>query len=77
MQPGAVPIPMLIPGITDARFFSRLGIQTYGFIPMNLPTAFDFGELVHAADERIPESCLGFGMSALENVVLRMGEQEI
>ena len=75
MHPGCVPIPMLLPGITDARHFARLGIQTYGFIPMNLPPTFDFGELIHAANERVPEDSLVFGMSAIESVILRMGDQ--
>ncbi|HEV2654248.1 MAG TPA: M20/M25/M40 family metallo-hydrolase, partial [Ktedonobacteraceae bacterium] len=29
-DPGSVPIPFLTPVVTDGRFFSRLGIQTYG-----------------------------------------------
>ena len=36
-DPGCVPIPMLNPGYTDARYVSKLGIQTYGFLPMRLP----------------------------------------
>ena len=42
------PVPMLLPGVTDGRFFSRLGIQTYGFLPMQLPA----GAGLHAADPR-------------------------
>jgi acetylornithine deacetylase/succinyl-diaminopimelate desuccinylase-like protein len=34
---GSSATPFMVPGVTDARFFSRLGIQTYGFTPMNLP----------------------------------------
>ena len=26
-----------MPGVTDGRFFARLGIQTYGFLPLRLP----------------------------------------
>nr|MDQ2888586.1 M20/M25/M40 family metallo-hydrolase [Chloroflexota bacterium] len=53
-DPGSVPIPFLTPVVTDGRFFSRLGIQTYGFLPLNLPAGFDFLQTVHAADERVP-----------------------
>jgi acetylornithine deacetylase/succinyl-diaminopimelate desuccinylase-like protein len=50
-----------MPGATDGRFFSRLGIQSYGFIPMQLPDSFDFSRLIHAANERIPIKALDFG----------------
>lgn len=50
----ARPVPLLMPAVTDARFFARLGIQTYGFLPMQLPAEMRFMELVHAEDERIP-----------------------
>jgi acetylornithine deacetylase/succinyl-diaminopimelate desuccinylase-like protein len=36
-EPGCVPFPVLLPGYTDARWVSKLGIQTYGFLPMPLP----------------------------------------
>ncbi|HET8846493.1 MAG TPA: peptidase dimerization domain-containing protein [Ktedonobacteraceae bacterium] len=32
-----IPIPYMMPAVTDGRFFSRLGIQTYGFLPVQLP----------------------------------------
>ena len=40
-DPDGIPVPILMSGVTDARFFSRLGIQTYGFLPMNLPAGFN------------------------------------
>jgi acetylornithine deacetylase/succinyl-diaminopimelate desuccinylase-like protein len=64
-DPDGVPVPLLIPAITDARFFSRLGIQTYGFLPLRLPPGFDFTRLVHAADERVPVEAVEFGAEAL------------
>jgi acetylornithine deacetylase/succinyl-diaminopimelate desuccinylase-like protein len=65
LDPQAIPVPLLQVGVTDGRFFSRLGIQTYGFIPMRLPPDFEFLRLVHAADERIPADALGFGTEAV------------
>ncbi len=32
-----VPVPSLVTGGTDARHFAKLGIRTYGFLPLNLP----------------------------------------
>jgi acetylornithine deacetylase/succinyl-diaminopimelate desuccinylase-like protein len=62
----ARPIPLLLPGVTDGRFFSRLGIQTYGFLPMQLPAEMPFMELIHAPDERIPVDAVEFGTRAIE-----------
>lgn len=69
LDPEAIPVPFLLPGSTDARFFDRLGIQTYGFTPMNLPAGFDFFSTIHAADERVPVSCLEFGTKAYERLM--------
>jgi acetylornithine deacetylase/succinyl-diaminopimelate desuccinylase-like protein len=55
--------------VTDARFFSRLGIQTYGFLPMQLPQGFDFSRTIHAADERLPVDAVEFGASAILKVI--------
>ncbi len=61
----AIPLPLLQNGVTDARFFARLGIQTYGFLPMKLPPDFNFGATIHAANERIPVEALEFGTEAI------------
>lgn len=74
-DPGGVPLPMLIPGTTDAKFFSRLGIQTYGFIPMILPEDFNFMQTVHSADERIPVEALDFGTEAIYEALQRFGNE--
>jgi acetylornithine deacetylase/succinyl-diaminopimelate desuccinylase-like protein len=60
-----IPIPLLLPAVTDARFLAQLGIQTYGFLPMNLPKNFNFLDTIHAANERIPEEALSFGTNAI------------
>jgi acetylornithine deacetylase/succinyl-diaminopimelate desuccinylase-like protein len=64
-------VPLLLPGVTDGRFFSRLGIQTYGFLPMQLPAEMRFMELIHAEDERLPVDAVEFGTSAIERVLER------
>ena len=72
-DPTGTPVPMLLAGITDGRIFSKLGIQTYGFLPMQLPKELKFMELVHAADERIPAATLEFGTGAIGAVLERYG----
>jgi acetylornithine deacetylase/succinyl-diaminopimelate desuccinylase-like protein len=72
-DPGAVAIPLLMPGVSDARFFARLGIQTYGFTPMKLPQGFNFWSGVHGADERIPVDAVEFGTAAIHEALRRYG----
>lgn len=76
LDPEGIPTPFLLPGVTDARFFSRLNIQTYGFLPMNLPAGFDFSKTIHAANERIPVEALDFGTQAIYRLLRRLGEDE-
>ncbi len=71
LDPTAKPVPLLLPGVTDGRFFSRLGIQTYGFLPMQLPEEMRFMELIHAEDERLPVESLEFGTQAITRVLER------
>ena len=59
--------------MTDGRFFSRLGIQTYGFLPMQLPPEMPFMELIHADDERLPVDAVHFGTDAVFEVLQRYG----
>jgi acetylornithine deacetylase/succinyl-diaminopimelate desuccinylase-like protein len=72
-EPDGIPVPLLLPGTTDGRFFSRLGIQTYGFLPMNLPPGLSFWQLIHATDERIPVEAVDFGTEAIYGVLQRFG----
>jgi acetylornithine deacetylase/succinyl-diaminopimelate desuccinylase-like protein len=65
LDPSAIPIPYVMAGVTDARFLSLLGIQTYGFTPLKLPDGFNFVSTIHAADERVPVAALDFGVSAI------------
>lgn len=70
-DPEGIPIPFVLPGVTDGRFFSKLGIQTYGFLPMNLPRNLPLTRIVHAADERIPVEALYFGTASIYKVLGR------
>jgi acetylornithine deacetylase/succinyl-diaminopimelate desuccinylase-like protein len=73
-DPEGIPFPLLLAAVTDGRFFSRLGIQPYGFTPMKLPADFNFAQIVHAADERIPVEALEFGCDAIYKALQRFGK---
>lgn len=73
LDPEGIPIPLLMAGVTDARLFARLGIQTYGFTPMNLPPDFNFWTTVHNADERVPATAIEFGTEAIHRAINRYG----
>jgi acetylornithine deacetylase/succinyl-diaminopimelate desuccinylase-like protein len=64
-DPQGVPVPMLLPGATDGRFLAKLGIQSYGFLPMSLPPDFNFSQTIHGLNERIPAKALDFGSEAI------------
>jgi acetylornithine deacetylase/succinyl-diaminopimelate desuccinylase-like protein len=73
-DPGSTATPLLMPGVSDARFFARLGIQNYGFLPMKLPPGFDFWSGVHGADEHVPADAVDFGADAVHQALVRFGE---
>ena len=75
MDPEGKPVPLLLPGVTDARWFARLGIQTYGFIPMRLDESLNFLRAIHGPDERVPVESIEAGAAALASVVQRIGRQ--
>jgi len=72
-DPNATAIPYLLPGSSDSRHFSRLGIQTYGFTPMNLCEEFHFFQTIHAANERIPATAVAFGADVLFSLIEQYG----
>jgi len=75
-DPQGIPVPMLLPAATDARYFARLGIQTYGFLPMRLEPGFDFLRTIHGPDERIPVDALAFGAQAIYQLLGSFGPGE-
>ena len=72
-DPSGIPVPYILPAVSDGRFFAQLGIQTYGFTPMKLPRGFDLWQTIHAADERIPVEAVQFGTDALYQLLSRFG----
>jgi acetylornithine deacetylase/succinyl-diaminopimelate desuccinylase-like protein len=70
-DPEAAAVPMMITMGTDAKALDRLGIPTYGFVPLRLDPGTPFLDLYHAHDERLPVSALEFGVPVLDEVVRR------
>lgn len=66
IDPGSVVLPTCLPIGTDAKHFARLGINCFGFIPLRLPTKYDFSAMFHGRDEHVPTSALEFGQQVLE-----------
>ncbi len=51
---GAAPVPFLIVGATDARFFRRMGIPAYGYGMLSDQIPFDeFARMFHGDNERV------------------------
>jgi acetylornithine deacetylase/succinyl-diaminopimelate desuccinylase-like protein len=71
-HPGAVAVPTVTPGFTDAKFWSVLGTACYGFAPVRLePGGPDFAAMFHADHERIPAAGLTAGLRMLADAVAR------
>jgi acetylornithine deacetylase/succinyl-diaminopimelate desuccinylase-like protein len=65
-DPEAVVVPYCMGGGTDAKAFSRLGIDCYGFAPLAIPPGFDYRAMAHGVDERVPVEGLRFGARVLD-----------
>ncbi|MCZ7542531.1 MAG: M20/M25/M40 family metallo-hydrolase [Anaerolineae bacterium] len=74
MDPDGMPVPDLLAGVTDGRFLAQVGIQSYGFVPMDLPPDFNRKALVHAANERVPYDAIAWGTEAIYRLLGRFGE---
>lgn len=75
IDPAGIPTPDVLTGVTDGAFFSKLGIQNYGFLPLDLPKGVDFYATIHDADERVPVAALDFGIEALYRMLQRFDVQ--
>lgn len=66
-DPEAIVAPYLMSGGTDAKHWSRLGMDCYGFAPLRLPADLDFTALFHGVDERVPVDALEFGARVFDD----------
>jgi acetylornithine deacetylase/succinyl-diaminopimelate desuccinylase-like protein len=60
-DPDAVVAPYLMSGGTDAKYWTEIGMRSFGFAPLRLPEDLDFTALFHGVDERVPVDSLEFG----------------
>lgn len=67
VDPDAIPVPYLMPGGTDAKALSLMGIACYGFSPLRLPDDLDFFGMFHGVNERVPVASLQFGVRVLDH----------
>jgi acetylornithine deacetylase/succinyl-diaminopimelate desuccinylase-like protein len=67
MAPDAAVVPMLSTGATDGAALRAAGIPTYGILP--LPLELEDELRMHADNERVPVSALGWGTEYLYRVL--------
>ena len=48
-DPDALVAPFLLSAGTDAKHFTKLGMRSYGFVPLRLPEDLDFTALFHGS----------------------------
>ncbi|MCL6441823.1 MAG: peptidase dimerization domain-containing protein, partial [Thermoleophilum sp.] len=60
-DPAAQPVPTLLPGFTDSRWFRATfpNCAAYGFFPQLAMEMTEASALIHGADERVPVADLG------------------
>ncbi len=70
-EPDAVVVPFMIPGFTDAKYFTSTGARWYGFSPVKIErgSGIRFAEMFHGNNERIPLAGLHWGADLLYSVV--------
>ena len=72
-EPEATVVPYLIPGFTDAKYFTKMGAKWYGFSPVRIDagSGIRFADMFHGHNERIPVDGLHWGTDLLYEVVTR------
>ncbi|HEY8300812.1 MAG TPA: M20/M25/M40 family metallo-hydrolase [Jatrophihabitans sp.] len=65
-DPDAVVLPYCLGGGTDAKAFTSIGINCYGFAPGVFPHGFAAGDYVHGIDERVPILSLHAGVRMVD-----------
>lgn len=71
LDPGALVVPRVIAGFTDAHWFRERGIVAYGFVPRWLPPSETRG--IHGPNERISVENLERGILATVRILEELG----
>jgi acetylornithine deacetylase/succinyl-diaminopimelate desuccinylase-like protein len=74
LDPGALVVPRVIAGFTDAHWFRELGIVAYGFVPRWLPPSETRG--IHGPNERISIENLERGIDATVRILEELGREQ-
>ncbi|NVB81992.1 MAG: M20/M25/M40 family metallo-hydrolase [Kofleriaceae bacterium] len=78
-EPGARVVPYLIPGFTDAKYFTQMGARWYGFVPIKIEknSGIRFADMFHGHDERVPVAGLAWGVEVLDAVVREISGAQV
>jgi acetylornithine deacetylase/succinyl-diaminopimelate desuccinylase-like protein len=71
VDPGALMVPRVIAGFTDAHWFRELGLVAYGFVPRWLPPSETVG--IHGSNERIAIDNLERGVRTMVRILEVLG----
>ncbi len=74
VDPGALVVPRVIAGFTDAHWFRELGLVAYGFVPRWLPPSETVG--IHGSNERIAIDNLERGVRTMVRILEVLGRAE-
>ncbi|HTK45926.1 MAG TPA: M20/M25/M40 family metallo-hydrolase [Patescibacteria group bacterium] len=70
-DPGAIPLPIMLPFGTDAKHLLDLGVPAYGFSPLRQPVGETYLDRYHGVDERVSIDGLRWGLPVLYDSVRR------
>ncbi|HEY8516833.1 MAG TPA: M20/M25/M40 family metallo-hydrolase [Candidatus Binatia bacterium] len=76
-DPDGIPVPWLIPGFTDDKFWAALGARCYGFAPLKLPEGISFQTMFHGHDERVPVDGYRWGIRTYVDAVGRLAYEHV
>jgi acetylornithine deacetylase/succinyl-diaminopimelate desuccinylase-like protein len=74
VDPGALVVPRVVAGFTDAHYFRELGIVAYGFVPRWLAPGDSAG--IHGPDERVSIDNLVRGVETLIAILAELDRAE-
>ena len=78
-EPDGVVLPYMVPGFTDAKYFTQMGARWYGFAPIKIErdAGIKFADMFHGHDERVPIAGLAWGAELLDAIVRDVGGETL
>jgi acetylornithine deacetylase/succinyl-diaminopimelate desuccinylase-like protein len=68
----ALPVHNVLPGFTDAKAYTQLGMKCWGFSPLQLPPGVKFAAMFHGHNERVPVEGVRWGQRVLFDLITRL-----